>query len=207
MRTGDIAVHDGAGRLTFTGRDDEQVKIGGTRIEPGEVRHTLIRHPTVHDCAVRPDGPRLVAYVVPNPDTAIDPPALTQWLRQRLPVQMVPSLYVTMASLPMTSWGKLDVNALPAPDAEAAAPQDRTPLAQSATESWLTQVAAELLGVPAVSPRDDLFLIGMTSMTMARLLRRLIDDRRADISPVDVFENPTLAELAAVVDRHTAAHT
>ncbi|UNO43374.1 acyl carrier protein [Streptomyces sp. MST-110588] len=61
-------------------------------------------------------------------------------------------------------------------------------------------MTAELLGVPAVSPRDDLFLIGMTSVTMARLLRRVIEDLDVDIDPVDVFENPTPAELATVLD-------
>ncbi|MFD7663837.1 non-ribosomal peptide synthetase [Streptomyces sp. NPDC059788] len=207
FRTGDIVVRDAAGGLRFVGRDDEQVKLGGVRIELGEVRHVLSRHPTVHDCTVRRDGPRLVAYVVPRQDAAVDRYALTEWLEQRLPIQMVPSLYVPMAALPLTPWGKLDVTALPAPDKEVAAQQDRTSTPGTATESWLTALAATLLGVPAVSPRDDLFLIGMTSVTMARLLRQVIEDLGVDLDPVDVFENPTPAELATVLDERGAERT
>ncbi|WJV45639.1 non-ribosomal peptide synthetase [Streptomyces flavofungini] len=202
FRTGDIVVQDGGpDTLRFVGREDEQVKLGGLRVELGEVRHTLVRHPAVHDCAVRKDGDRLVAYVVPAHGAEVDRYALTEWVEQRLPLQMVPSLYVPMAELPSTAWGKLDVAALPAPDDAVAAQRDRTSAPRSATERYLTALAAELLDVPAVSPRDDLFLIGMTSLTMAQLLRRVLDELAVDIEPVDVFENPTPAELATALDK------
>ncbi|MFD0412251.1 non-ribosomal peptide synthetase [Streptomyces sp. NPDC127108] len=201
FRTGDIVVQDGGpDTLRFVGREEDQAKLGGPRGELGNVRHTLVRHPTVHDCAVREDGDRLVAYVVPTHGAEVDRYVLTEWVEHRLPLHMAPSLYVPMAELPSTARGKLDVAALPAPDEAVAAQQDRTSAPHAATENYLTALAAELLNVPAVSPRDDLFLIGMTTLTVAQLLGRVLEELGVGIEPVDVFENPTPAELATALD-------
>jgi len=201
FRTGDLVIREDPDHLRFVGRDDEQVKLGGLRVELGEVRHVLTQHPDVHDCAVRQDGNRLVAYVVPAVG-AVHRHALTEWMEQRLPIQMVPSLYVPMTKLSLTAWGKLDITALPSPADAVAAQQEPETEPESSTQTRLAHIASELLDLPSISLRDDLFLLGMTSLTMARFLRRVIDDLHAEIEPIDVFENPTIAELAVIVDKH-----
>jgi amino acid adenylation domain-containing protein len=202
--TGDFAVEDANDSLRFIGRHDEQVKLGGLRVELGEVRNVLISHPLIHDCAVRQDGGRLVAYVVAHAAAAIDTVDLIIWMEERLPIQMVPTLYVPMPALPLTAWGKHDTAALPAPDEAMAALRNGDSAPQGATQAHLAGILSDLLNTPAISPEDDLFLLGMTSLTMARLMRHVFDDFAAEVEPVEVFENPTLAGLATLIDQRTS---
>ncbi|MFY1638150.1 non-ribosomal peptide synthetase [Solwaraspora sp. WMMB335] len=199
-RSGDFAEIDADGQLYFAGRRDGQVQLGGYRVEPGEVRGVLHGHPAVHDCAVIARDDRLVAYVVAHAPTT--PAQLRDWLAQRLPGYLVPARYVLLAELPRTAWGKVDLPALPDPEL-VSGPADGSP-----SETTLAGLLGELLGTDTVRTDqfdDDLFLIGLTSILVARLIRRVEAELGVTLSPVDVFEHPTVRELAEVVDRARAA--
>ena len=197
-RTGDLARwrHDGV--LEFVGRADQQVKLRGFRIEPGEIEAVLLRHPAVAQAVVlaREDAPgqkRLVAYVVAGADRAIDVAALRAQLGASLPDYMVPSGIVVLASLPLTPNGKLDRGALPAPDLTPQVVRlPRTP-----QEEVLCALYAEVLGVARVGIDDSFFALGGDSIMSIQLVSRA---RKAglEITPRAVFQHRTVEALAAV---------
>jgi amino acid adenylation domain-containing protein len=206
-RTGDRARWTAAGVLEFLGRVDDQVKVRGFRIEPGEVEAALERHPEVREAVVvvREDEPgdrRLVGYVVPA-DGAVAASALRGWLGERLPEYMVPSAVVVLEKFPLTPSGKVARRALPAPDgadraAEYVAP--RTP-----TEETLAAVWAEVLRRERVGAHDDFFALGGHSLLATRVVSRLRAALGVELELRTVFEAPTLAGLAERVDALLAA--
>ncbi|WP_121750074.1 non-ribosomal peptide synthetase [Streptomyces sp. E2N166] len=206
-RTGDLVRRLPDGDLEFLGRADDQVKMRGFRIEPGEIEHRLTEHPTVRSSAVlvredQPGSPRLVAYVVPAPGHALaDHRAdLIRHLEGALPEYMVPSAYVELATLPVTAHGKLDRRALPAPGIDAFA-QRAYVAPVTDTERRLAEVCAELLGFDAgrVSAEDNFFALGGHSLMITVLVARL-KDSGLHITVQDVFTAATLADLAARID-------
>ncbi|MGV9498188.1 amino acid adenylation domain-containing protein [Streptomyces sp. NPDC003642] len=200
-RTGDIARWTAHGLVECLGRIDDQVKIRGYRIEPGEIEAALLDHALVERAAVvvREDTPgvrRLVAYVV----TALAaPPAeeTAELLRRAaaavLPDYMVPSAFVPVATFPLTLNGKLDTAALPAPS-RSAGPAAQPP--RTAAEKQLADLFAQVLGLDAVGVHDSFFALGGDSIVSMRLVGRARAAGLA-LSPRDVFEHPTVAELAA----------
>ncbi|WP_167355675.1 amino acid adenylation domain-containing protein [Streptomyces atriruber] len=230
-RTGDLARWTAEGQLSFAGRADEQVKLRGFRIEPGEVEAVLAAHPSVSETAViaREDLPgdkRLVAYVVPavnggpdeaarhgldteaprDPDTealpVLDTEALLAFTATRLPEYMVPSTTVVLDALPLTVNGKLDRSALPAP--ELAVPGGRAP--RTPVETVLCDLFAEVLGTERAGAEDSFFALGGDSISSMMLVSGA---RRAGlaITARQVFEHRTPAALAlvAVPSRATTA--
>ncbi|MFJ1747309.1 amino acid adenylation domain-containing protein [Streptomyces sp. NPDC088116] len=194
-RTGDVVRWRGDGNLEYLGRADEQVKIRGFRIELGEIEAVLAGHVGVRQVAViaREDQPgvkRLVAYVVGDADQAV----LREHVGAALPEYMVPAAFVALDGLPVTSNGKLDRRALPAPDFGAVA-TGRGP--GSAREEALCAVFADVLGLPRVGVEDSFFDLGGDSIVSIQLVSRA---RKAGLvfTPRDVFQSRTVAALAAV---------
>ncbi|MFE3784986.1 amino acid adenylation domain-containing protein, partial [Amycolatopsis sp. NPDC059090] len=193
-RTGDLVRWTANGELDFAGRVDEQVKIRGFRIEPGEVEAALAAHPGISQAAVlaREDHgvKRLVAYYTGDADE------LPAFLGQTLPDYMVPAAFVRLDRLPLTGNGKLDRNALPAPD--FAASGTRTAPATEA-ERVLAGIWSEVLGVEDVEDigaETNFFELGGDSILSIQVVSRA---RRAGLIllPHEVFRHPTLAALAA----------
>ncbi|WP_263620433.1 amino acid adenylation domain-containing protein [Salipiger thiooxidans] len=198
--TGDLAVSDGDGVLTFVGRVDHQVKIRGVRIEPAEIDRALDDSGLVRQSAVivteGPDGgARLLAYVVPCPGETAE--TIRAALAARLPQAMVPSQVVPLEALPLTPSGKLDRKALPAPPSDH--PGGATP--DSPTERLLAALYAEILGLPApAATGTDFFLAGGDSLGAVRLCLRLEEELGADPGLGALLETPVLADLARRLD-------
>ncbi|MGW6917450.1 amino acid adenylation domain-containing protein [Kitasatospora sp. NPDC054939] len=206
-RTGDRARWRRDGDLDFLGRVDTQVKIRGFRIELGEVEAALAGHPDTAQVAVVADRTgdlvRLVGYAVPERGARLDPDALRAHAAQRLPDYMVPALVVPLdGPLPLTPNGKLDRRALPAPDWSALTGDTRP---ATATQARLAELFAEVLHLESVGIHDGFFALGGHSMASMRLLGRIRTALGADLTVRDVFDAPTVAGLAAKLDRAGAA--
>jgi nonribosomal peptide synthetase DhbF len=201
-RTGDLAFWRQDGRLVCAGRADEQVKIRGHRIELGEIETVLARYPGVRQVAVSVHedsrGEKvLVAYVVPAGPEDVPAADLRAHAAATLPNYMIPATFVELGRLPVTGNGKLDRDALPAPDFVTAAAADvapRTPL-----EDMLCLIFAEVLGLPRVGIQASFFDLGGHSLLAARLVFQLRKVMGRDIPVGLVFAYPSVAELARAV--------
>ncbi|HKV12360.1 MAG TPA: amino acid adenylation domain-containing protein, partial [Thermoanaerobaculia bacterium] len=202
-RTGDLASWLPDGNIVYHGRADQQVKIRGFRVELGEIETVLGSHPGVVQTVVVPQkdpaGQRLVAYVVPAPETPPGAGELLAFLREALPEPMVPGAFVFLSALPLSPNGKVDIKALPAPervrpelDAAYAAPK-------SELERIIATVWQEALAVETVGIHDNFFDLGGHSLLLARVHARLKEVLARDLSLVDLFKNPTVSALAAAL--------
>jgi myxalamid-type nonribosomal peptide synthetase MxaA len=205
-RTGDLARYRPDGTIDFLGRIDDQVKIHGVRIEPGEIEAVLQGHEAVGQAAVvardEDDGLKsLVAYLVPRPGAELSPTDLRAFLAERLPEYMVPAAFVVLRSLPLTPSGKLDSRGLPEPSGEdrmassAAHVPPRTPVEESLCGIW-----RDLLKLDRVGVHDSFFDLGGHSLLLAPLMIRIRDVFQLRVGMRDVFDRPTVAELAAWIE-------
>ncbi|QMU70592.1 non-ribosomal peptide synthase/polyketide synthase [Streptacidiphilus sp. P02-A3a] len=195
-RTGDLAHWNHNGELHYAGRTDQQIKLRGFRIELGEIEAALTTHPTVALATVilREDTPgdkRLTAYTVPNGD--LDPTALRTHLATTLPDYMIPTTIVVLDELPLTINGKLDRNALPTPEITPTTTHraPRTP-----HEDILSELFAQVLGLPLVGIDDNFFDLGGHSLLATRLISRIRTTLGTDLPIRALFEAPTVAALA-----------
>ncbi|WP_435830196.1 Pls/PosA family non-ribosomal peptide synthetase [Saccharopolyspora shandongensis] len=202
-RSGDVVRAEPEG-LLFVGRADEQVKLGGRRIELGEVDAVLQALPGVAGAAsavqtTAAGNQILVGYVVPRAksEATFDHDHAVRRLQEQLPAALVPLLAV-VSDLPTRTSGKVDRAALPWPLPTAGGdPAARS--AMSPTEAWLAEGWAEILGVEVTDPAADFFATGGGSLTAAQLIAR-IRMRHAQVSVADIYQHPTLGALAAHLD-------
>ncbi|MER7787220.1 amino acid adenylation domain-containing protein [Streptomyces sp. NPDC097640] len=198
-RTGDLARRTPDGALEYLGRADQQVKVRGFRIEPGEIETVLADDPSVAQAAVvvheDAAGRRLVAYAAPAAGARPDPAALRRRVAAALPDHMVPAAVVVLDRLPVTPSGKLDRGALPAPDFSGA-PAGRAP--RTAREERLCALFAQALQVERVGIDDSFFDLGGDSISSVKLVTLAHADG-LDMAPRDVFTHKTVAALAEAV--------
>ncbi|HET9226556.1 MAG TPA: condensation domain-containing protein, partial [Thermoanaerobaculia bacterium] len=193
-RTGDRARYLTDGNIEFLGRLDQQVKVRGYRIELGEIEVALSRHSGLREAVVLVREEHLVAYVVPSTSPCPTATELRDALRQTLPDYMIPTAFVTLEELPVTPNGKLDRQALPAPQwsasAELVAPRTEV-------EKRLAAIWSDVLGVPQVSLEDSFFDLGGHSLLATQMVSRVRESFGVELALRTLFERPRLDELAA----------
>jgi hypothetical protein len=192
-RTGDVGRWRADGELQFLGRTDEQVKVRGYRVEPGEIAAVLEEHAEVRRAVAVLRQGILVAYVAPC-TTLVSAAALRDFLALQLPEYMLPGAYVFVQEMPLSANGKIDHSALPDPETRASETEyvaPRTPAEQTLARIW-----SEVLGIDRVGIHDNFFSLGGHSLLATRVAAALHENLRIDLPVRDVFEFPTLAALA-----------
>jgi amino acid adenylation domain-containing protein len=205
-RTGDRARALPDGQIMFLGRIDEQIKIRGFRIEPGEIESVLNEHPSVHESAVvarfvGPDDARLVAYVVSKDELAPSSGEIRAFLAERLPDYMIPSVLAQLPSLPLNASGKIDRVRLRSREMDGTLHDDAHVAPRTPMEFQLARIVAALLQLERVGVEDDFFMLGGHSLLGTQLIARLNDAFGVKIGLRVVFRSPTIAALAAEVQR------
>ncbi|PTH83159.1 non-ribosomal peptide synthetase, partial [Streptomyces sp. A244] len=205
-RTGDRVRWTADGRLEFLGRADEQLKVRGFRIEPGEIEAALVGHPAVGSAVVVGHGQgverRLVAYVVPAEQAEGAPSAseLREWLRAGLPEYMVPSVFVELAALPLTPNGKIDRKALPQPAELRGEPDTSFVAPATVPEELLAGIWSQVLGVDRVGATDSFFELGGHSLLATQVVSRIREAFGAEVPLSALFDRPTVRGLAAAIE-------
>lgn len=193
-RTGDLCAWGLDGRLRYHGRADDQIKIRGHRVEPGEIVARLLEHPDVAEAAVVLRDDRLVGYLVAT-GTPPSPADMRRHVADTLPAAMVPTHWVVLDRMPRSPNGKLDRSALPDPPAlepstvESAEPADE--LIAALAEIW-----RQVLSVPYIGPDDDLFDLGGHSLSITRISSRINQRFSVQVPLNTFFDTPTIAEIA-----------
>ena len=235
-QSGDVCRWRADGNIEYLGRNDFQVKIRGFRVELGEIEAWLTKHSAVGAAAVvaredKPGDKRLVAYVTPANASKLRDGDLRDWLRRNLPEYMIPDAFIPLERMPVTTNGKLDRSALPAPTAKnqlrrelgsarlavepsraarnEVAPGAHTDISREATyvppsdtlEMQLIEIWEEILGVTRIGVRDDFFQLGGHSLRAARMFARIGELLRKNIPLATLFRAATIEKLAQVIRR------
>ncbi|WP_017653095.1 non-ribosomal peptide synthetase [Fortiea contorta] len=203
-RSGDLARYLPNGELEYLGRIDNQVKIRGFRIELGEIETTLCQHPNIRETVVLPwedavKNQRLVAYIVPKLEPAPTTKELQNWLKEKLPEYMIPAFCVSLPALPLTTNGKVNRRALPAPNTvkpelDRAFVAPRTKIEQVLADIW-----AQVLGVARVGIDDNFFELGGDSILSTQIIAKA-NQAGLQLTFRKLFTHQTIAELATVTD-------
>lgn len=212
-RTGDLARYHQDGTIEFMGRIDTQVKIRGFRIELGEIETMLARYPGVQQVVVvvrqyAGNDKRLVAYLIVDDAAAATPDSLRDFLRNHLPGYMVPSYFVALPEFPLNPNGKVDRKALPDPEltfeqhtnGHYVAPD--TPIEVALTDIWSQVLGREKIGI-----HDNFFDLGGHSLLATRVISRVREAMSTEVSVIDLFERPTIHDLANVLIQREIAQT
>ena len=193
-KTGDLCRWLPDGNIEFLGRVDHQVKIRGFRVELGEIEVVLRQVTAVHEAFVLAQDERLIAYIVGDVTEA----QLHHYVITKLPNYMHPTVYVFLEKLPLTDNGKIDRRALPV--AEAPLRSQAFVAAETATEQKLAVIWSDLLGLERVSVTDDFFALGGHSLLATQLISRIRRGMGMELPIRKLFEAPTVAGLAALID-------
>ena len=185
------------GEIAFLGRSDDQIKIRGYRIEPEEIVVALNRHPQIRSSIVIPRADSLAAYLVLDSGASLTASILREFLSATLPDYMIPSAFVRLDRLPLTTSGKCDKRALPEPTPGNTLPlHAQTSAAAGDIESRLLNIVGALVGSSNISPEDNFFFIGGHSMLAAQVLVRIRQDFGAALTLRQLFQAPTVAALS-----------
>jgi acyl carrier protein len=211
-KTGDVVRYLPDGNVEFFGRVDFQVKIRGYRVEPGEVESVLEQHNKVREAfvMVREDAPgdkRLVAYLVPEKQATLDVSELRTFAKDHVPDYMVPSFFINLDVLPLTQNGKVDREALPAPD--GARPEVGVSYVppQSELERSLAGVWQEVLHLDKVGTQDNFFDLGGHSLMMVEVQNKLREVLQQDVSLVELFQYPSVGSLAKFLSQQQGSQS
>jgi amino acid adenylation domain-containing protein len=201
-RTGDRACFLPDGQISFLGRLDDQIKIRGYRIEPQEICIALHHHPAIkasYVIASSERDPELIAYVVLQEDCEATSRDLRKFLEDHVPDHMVPSTFVRLTDLPLSPSGKLDVTSLPKPTADNTIPEE-IEVPQSPVEQRVAGFLSALFKRP-VGRGENFFTMGGHSLMGAQIIARIHDVFDVDLPLLSLFDNPTVKELAAEIER------
>lgn len=205
-RTGDLGCYLPDGSVEFLGRADRQLKLRGYRIEPSEIESILLKHPAIREAVVtlyraNTLGARLVAYLVAN-ENPPTPRQLRAFVQARLPDFMTPSDYVYLPALPLTPNAKIDLRALPPPQAQQRSTSDEE---MDETERQLVAIWQRVLQVEHIGKHDDFFELGGHSLLAARLFAQIEQEMGKKLPIAILFRAPTVADLAEVIARQDYA--
>jgi amino acid adenylation domain-containing protein len=211
-RTGDLGRWLPDGNLELFGRLDHQVKIRGFRVELAEVEAALLQHPEVREAAVvvasdRTADKRLVAYIVASRDRPVSIEALRDFLKASLPRYMIPSSFMLLDALPMTPSGKVDRKELPPFDPNALDRSEDFVAPRSPLEELLAHAWGEVLGIERVGVHDDFFDLGGHSLQTVQLVSRVTALLNRPVSVKTVFQAPTVAAMAVLLERAPDGHS
>ncbi|MDJ0737831.1 MAG: amino acid adenylation domain-containing protein, partial [Nostocaceae cyanobacterium] len=204
-KTGDLARYLPNGEIEYLGRIDHQVKIRGFRIELGEIEAILRQHPQVRETVVvtREDIPknhRLVAYIVPHTGNTLPVQELRDYLQQKLPDYMLPSVFLKLNKLPLTPNGKIDRRALPVPENQPLNLTATYEAPNSELETAIAKIWQEVLHLEKAGVNDNFFDLGGNSLLMVQVNNKLREVMDCDISVVEMFQNPTIKSLAKYIN-------
>ncbi|MGL5833958.1 MAG: amino acid adenylation domain-containing protein [Waterburya sp.] len=202
-KTGDKARYLADGNLEFLGRVDHQVKIRGYRLELGEIEATLQQHPRIKDAIAtvrtdKSDHKRLVAYIVTEQQQTISDKDLQNFLQQKLLDYMIPAVWVQLKTLPLTANGKVDRQALPAPESVKSPSEKIFVPPRNPIEAILADIWAQVLEIERVSIDDNFFELGGDSILSIQIVAK-VNQAGFKATPKQIFEYPTIASLAAEV--------
>ncbi len=202
--SGDLARLLPNGDMVYLGRIDDQVQIRGFRVELGEVRSHLLEHPSVAKAEIiarqiHTEILELVAYVEPSSEVNVS--KLRNHLSQTLPYYMVPSAFVMLKTLPMTANGKVDRKALPPPNEARDLPPDVSESPLNLVEEVVAGIWTEVLGLERVNPGDSFLELGGHSLMATRVFSRIREAFQVELPLKTLFDAPTLAELASVIEK------
>jgi amino acid adenylation domain-containing protein len=201
-RTGDQVFYLPDGNIVFLGRLDRQVKIRGFRVELDEIEAVLAAHPSVRECSVMVQGqesqPRLIAYVSAGGDA--DPGQLRRHAAAHLPSHMLPAAFVMLDSMPHTSGGKIDRQALPAFEVELLGSDLDSQTPSTATEKLLAALWQQALGLPITDATANFFELGGDSLKAVQLIMLIQEQFGKELSFATLLRAPSIARIAAILD-------
>lgn len=203
-RTGDLVRELASGNLEFVGRTDDQIKINGYRVEPGEIVHCLLQHPEISAAVVlampgKNEDPELTAFFISN-DSELRNTEIKGFLEKQLPAYMIPSRFVVLESIPLNKNGKVDQRALAKIEGGELGANTEFVAPQTPAEIQLSEIWKGVLGIDEIGIHDNFFEIGGQSLRATQVISRVRKEMNLDMGIRDMFENPTISQLTQLVD-------